>query len=165
MTFLKSATAVLVPICGVAAHAADGLVVVRSPRSAADTASRLAAAVQARGLKLFARIDHAAGGATVGKTLRLTAVFIFGDPKPYRFDHSGDPLGWSTTHDGRFNLGLFIEGGRIGRGRGLERQPDCGGVGHEHSDHRTHAPSPRGGGFRRGADTQDQSGLGAAAHI
>ncbi len=81
MTFLKSATAVLVPICGVAAHAADGLVVVRSPRSAADTASRLAAAVQARGLKLFARIDHAAGGATVGKTLRLTAVFIFGDPK------------------------------------------------------------------------------------
>lgn len=33
--------------------------------------------------------------------------------KPYRFDHSGDPLGWASTHDGRFNLGLFIEGGRI----------------------------------------------------
>lgn len=37
----------------------------------------------------------------------------FAEPKPYRFDHSGDPLGWSATHDGKFNLGLFIEGGRI----------------------------------------------------
>lgn len=81
MTFLKSATAALVLGCALAAHAADGLVVVKSPHSAADTASRLVEAVQARGLKLFARIDHAAGAATIGTTLRPTEVLIFGNPQ------------------------------------------------------------------------------------
>ena len=38
---------------------------------------------------------------------------VFQAAKPYKFVHSGDPLGWSKTHDGRFNLGLFIEGGRV----------------------------------------------------
>lgn len=38
---------------------------------------------------------------------------VFQPEKPYKFVHSGDPLGWTKTHDGRFNLGLFIEGGRI----------------------------------------------------
>ena len=37
----------------------------------------------------------------------------FQEPKPYKFSHSGDPLGWSKTFDGKFNLGLFVEGGRI----------------------------------------------------
>lgn len=81
MTFLKSATAASVQVCALAAHAADGMVVVRSPHSSADTAFSLLAVVQAQGLKLFVRIDHAAGGATVGTTLRPTEVFIFGDPK------------------------------------------------------------------------------------
>lgn len=81
MTFLKSVSAALALGCALAAHAADGLVAVKSPHSAADTASRLVAAVQARGLKLFARIDHAAGAATIGTTLRPTEVFIFGNPQ------------------------------------------------------------------------------------
>ena len=81
MTFLNSAAAALVLVCALAAHAADGMVVVRSPHSAVDTALSLLAVVQAQGLKLFVRIDHAAGGATVGTTLRPTEVFIFGDPK------------------------------------------------------------------------------------
>ena len=81
MTFLKSTTAALALGCALSAHAADGLVVVKSPHSAADTASRLVVAVQARGLKLFARIDHAAGAATIGTTLRPTEVFIFGNPQ------------------------------------------------------------------------------------
>lgn len=63
------------------ARAADGLVVVKSPYSAAETASRLAAALPERGLKLFARIDHAAGAASVGKALRPTEVLIFGNPQ------------------------------------------------------------------------------------
>lgn len=81
MRTLQFATAALVIFCAVAAQAADGLVAVRSPHSAADTATRLVAAVQDRGLKLFARIDHAAGAATVGQTLRPTEVFIFGNPQ------------------------------------------------------------------------------------
>ncbi|MEO7336430.1 MAG: DUF302 domain-containing protein [Caldimonas sp.] len=63
------------------ANAADGLVALKSPHSAAETASRFAAALPERGLKLFARIDHAAGAASIGKELRPTEVFIFGNPQ------------------------------------------------------------------------------------
>ena len=42
---------------------------------------RLEKVVKERGLKVFARIDHAAGAAKIGKTLRPTELLIFGDPK------------------------------------------------------------------------------------
>ena len=65
---------------GVAA-AADGLVAVKSPHSAKDTMTRLEEAVTKRGLTVFARIDHAAGAAKIGKTLRPTEVLLFGNPQ------------------------------------------------------------------------------------
>lgn len=37
--------------------------------------------VKQRGLTVFARIDHAAGAAKIGKTLRPTEVLIFGNPQ------------------------------------------------------------------------------------
>ena len=63
------------------ATAADGLVAVKSPHSAKDTMTRLEEAVMKRGLTVFARIDHAAGAAKVGKTLRPTEVLVFGNPQ------------------------------------------------------------------------------------
>jgi uncharacterized protein (DUF302 family) len=62
-------------------HSADGLVALKSPHSAADTMSRLEAAVKQRGLNVFARIDHAAGAVKVGKSLRATELLIFGNPQ------------------------------------------------------------------------------------
>jgi len=62
-------------------HAADGLIVAKSPYSAKETMDRFEGIAKERGLKIFARIDHAAGAATVGKTLRPTEVLIFGHPK------------------------------------------------------------------------------------
>ena len=59
----------------------DGLIAVKSPRSAAETLTRLEAVLEEKGLKRFARIDHAAGAASVGKTLRPTVVLIFGNPQ------------------------------------------------------------------------------------
>lgn len=70
----------LLPLAG-QAMAADGLVALKSPHSAAETASRWAAALPERGLKLFIRIDHAAGAISIGKTLRPTEVLIFGNPQ------------------------------------------------------------------------------------
>lgn len=81
MPNFKAIAVALLVACTLHAHAADGLVAVKSPHTAAETAGRLVAALQARGLKLFARIDHAAGAATVGKTLPPTEVFIFGNPQ------------------------------------------------------------------------------------
>lgn len=42
---------------------------------------RLEAEIAAKGLTLFARIDHSAGAAEVGLTLRPTVLFIFGNAK------------------------------------------------------------------------------------
>ena len=63
--------------------------------------SRLKYTVERMGLEAFkAEVERRSG-------------VVFQEAKPYKFVHSGDPLGWSKTHDGRFNLGLFIEGGRV----------------------------------------------------
>ena len=59
----------------------DGLVSVRSRVSARETTERLLAALAARQLTVFARIDHAAGAASVGLALRPTELVIFGNPK------------------------------------------------------------------------------------
>jgi len=61
--------------------AADGLITVPSRYGAKDTAAGLAAGVEARGMTVFARIDHAAGAAEVGLPLRPTELLIFGNAK------------------------------------------------------------------------------------
>ena len=61
--------------------AAEGLIAVKSPHSAKDTMDKLESIVKQRGLNVFARIDHAAGAAKVGKTLRSTELLIFGNPQ------------------------------------------------------------------------------------
>ncbi|NEV63805.1 DUF302 domain-containing protein [Thiorhodococcus minor] len=63
------------------AFAVDGLVVKKSPYSPEETMDRLEQTVTERGLKVFARIDHAAGAASVGKSLQPTELLIFGNPK------------------------------------------------------------------------------------
>jgi len=60
---------------------AEGLVSVQSPLSAKDTMDRVQENAKQRGLTIFARIDHAAGAAKVGKALPPTELLIFGNPK------------------------------------------------------------------------------------
>ncbi|MEP7283867.1 MAG: DUF302 domain-containing protein [Rubrivivax sp.] len=81
MTNFKALAVALLAAFTLQSHAADGLVAVKSSHTIAETGSRLVTALQARGLKLFARVDHAAGAATLGQTLRPTEVFIFGNPQ------------------------------------------------------------------------------------
>lgn len=64
----------------------DGVVSVESRAVFSETVERLVAAIQARGLTLFARIDHAAGAATAGLALRPTELLVFGNA------HGGTPL-------------------------------------------------------------------------
>lgn len=61
--------------------AVDGFVAKKSPYSAEETMDRLERIVTERGLNVFARIDHAAGAASVGASLRPTELLIFGNPK------------------------------------------------------------------------------------
>ncbi len=71
--------AVIAACVALSAHAAEGLVDVPSPYTAKATMDRLEELVKARGLNVFARIDHAAAAAQIGKTLRPTALLIFGN--------------------------------------------------------------------------------------
>ncbi|HYL33860.1 MAG TPA: DUF302 domain-containing protein, partial [Stellaceae bacterium] len=59
----------------------NGLISVQSRASVRETLDRLLAALAARKLTIFARVDHAAGAASVGLTLRPTEVVIFGNPQ------------------------------------------------------------------------------------
>jgi uncharacterized protein (DUF302 family) len=63
------------------ANAADGLVAVKSPHGAKATMDKMEELVKQRGLIVFARIDHAAGAAKIGKPLRPTELLIFGNPQ------------------------------------------------------------------------------------
>ena len=61
--------------------AADGLTTMQSSFSPQETLLRLEAAVKARGMAVFARIDHAAGAAEAGLALRPTELVIFGNAR------------------------------------------------------------------------------------
>jgi uncharacterized protein (DUF302 family) len=78
---LKACTAVVLTSVVTLAAAADGMVAVKSPHSAKVTMDKLEAVAKEKGLNIFARIDHAAGAAKVGKTLRPTEVLVFGNPQ------------------------------------------------------------------------------------
>ena len=64
-----------------AANAAEGLIELKSSRNASETMNRFEALAKERGLNVFARIDHAAGAAKVGKSLRPTELLVFGNPQ------------------------------------------------------------------------------------
>ncbi len=61
--------------------AADGLMTVPSKFGPKETMDRLEADIRAKGMTVFARIDHAAGAAAVGMPLRPTELLIFGAAK------------------------------------------------------------------------------------
>jgi uncharacterized protein (DUF302 family) len=61
--------------------ATDGLTTVPSQFGPKETVSLLEAEIRARGMTVFARIDHAAGAAQAGLDLRPTALLIFGSAK------------------------------------------------------------------------------------
>jgi uncharacterized protein (DUF302 family) len=61
--------------------AAQGLTTIRSNFGPQDTMNRLETAVKAKGMTVFTRIDHAAGAAAVGSSLRPTELVIVGNPK------------------------------------------------------------------------------------
>src|ERR1700686_1451435 len=68
------------------AVATDGLITVTSKVGPQETLRRLENAVTARGMTVFARVNHAAGARDAHLDLRPTDLLIFGSPK------AGTPL-------------------------------------------------------------------------
>lgn len=63
-----------------------GLITLPSAHSAAQTLDRLEAALGAKGIHVFARIDHSGGALAAGLALRPTFLLLFGNPQ------AGTPL-------------------------------------------------------------------------
>ena len=61
--------------------AADGLITLQSNYAPKETMNRLESEIKAKGLGVFARINHSAGAADVGLSLRPTELLIFGNAK------------------------------------------------------------------------------------
>lgn len=59
----------------------EGLIKIPSRFGSKETMDRLESEIRARGLDVFARIDHAAGATKVGLTLRPTELIIFGNAR------------------------------------------------------------------------------------
>ena len=78
MKIVRVLVSVFLILAAFSSYAADGLISVRSPYGAMD---RFEQGVKHKGLTVFARVDHAAGAAKIGETLRPTEVLIFGNPQ------------------------------------------------------------------------------------
>lgn len=63
-----------------------GIVEMKSQHTVDDTVSRLRQILEAKGVKLFAVVDHSGEAASVGMSLPPTKLLIFGNPK------AGTPL-------------------------------------------------------------------------
>ena len=72
----------------------NGLVRIPSRYSVEETLQRLESALAARGLQVFARIDHSGEAEKLGRKMLATKVLIFGSPK------CGNTLNTCSTHSG-----------------------------------------------------------------
>jgi uncharacterized protein (DUF302 family) len=64
----------------------NGIVHLQSPYSVPETLQRLEALVTAKGLTIFARVDHGGEAAKIGMEMQPTELLLFGSPK------SGTPM-------------------------------------------------------------------------
>ncbi|WP_239112874.1 DUF302 domain-containing protein [Halomicronema sp. CCY15110] len=78
--FCGTIATVNVPVAAQSPMTETGLIQVSSEFSVEETSDRLDALLAERHLNVFARIDHAQNAASVGKDLRPTTLFIFGNP-------------------------------------------------------------------------------------
>ena len=74
-------TAISLAVMATATAAQAEIIRKTSPHTVEATADKLVAAVEGAGAKVFARIDHAAGAASVDMALRPTTMVMFGNPK------------------------------------------------------------------------------------
>ncbi len=81
MNIVRAVLALLLLSFSLPGIAADGLVTLKSPHSVKDTLDRFEAAAKGKGLNVFLRVDHAAGAKKIGKSLRPTALLVFGNPQ------------------------------------------------------------------------------------
>lgn len=92
------------------AMADNGLVILKSSYTVQETETHLVDALKAKGMKIFARIEHAAGAKRAGLELDPTRLVLFGNPKV------GTPLmhcGRSAAIDLPMKMLIWEENGKV----------------------------------------------------
>jgi len=80
MEFMRLLTFITLLLLTMSTFANDHLITLESQHSAKATADKFVQLVEDKGLRLFARIDHAANAAGVDLELNATEVILFGNP-------------------------------------------------------------------------------------
>ncbi|MCB1522364.1 MAG: DUF302 domain-containing protein [Hyphomicrobiaceae bacterium] len=111
-------------LTGSSVAAAGELVVKESQRSVKETIEALAAALEKKGIKIVARVDHAAGARAAGLELAPSELLIFGNPKlgtplmqsnaTIGLDLPMKVLAWQTA-DGKVMIGYTAPDALAGR--------------------------------------------------
>jgi uncharacterized protein (DUF302 family) len=109
------------------ANAMDGMIELRSAHAPHASVDRLEAIAKARGMKVFVRIDHAAGAHSIGQKLRPTELIIFGDPR------GGTPLMLCSQTYG-LDLPLRVLAWEDAKGASWLGYRDLATLGHAHPD-------------------------------
>ena len=81
MKKLIATLAVLAALALPNAAMAGGMLKMESPHSVKHTLDRLADAMKERDIKIFARIDHAAGAKSIDQEMPPTELMLFGNPR------------------------------------------------------------------------------------
>lgn len=83
LRYLVAATiAILISFMALPSQATvDGLITQPSTNSVEVTIEKFEAAAEERGLKIFARLDHAAAAESVGLEMPAATVIVFGNPR------------------------------------------------------------------------------------
>lgn len=105
------------------------LTIAESPHSVTATIDRVLAALEARGIELFARVDHGGGARAAGLQLADEELLIFGDPKVGTPLMQGDP---SIGYELPLRLLVWDDAGqtRIGYQRPSDLADDYGVADH-----------------------------------
>ena len=78
---MKKFLLILLCVCSPAFSADNGLITKPSKYSFAETVSKIETVIKAKGLVLFAKIDHSGEAEKIGIKMRPTQLLIFGNPK------------------------------------------------------------------------------------
>jgi len=125
--FRLAMTALSVLFLATSAYAMDSLIEVPSAHTPHASVDRLEALAKERGMKVFVRIDHAAGAQSIGQTLRPTELIIFGNPK------GGTPLMLCSQTYG-IDLPLRVLAWEDAKGASWLGYKNMATLGHAHPD-------------------------------
>jgi uncharacterized protein (DUF302 family) len=78
---MRLAIAILLVLFAFPAQADSVFLKKESAHSVVETIDKLEAALEEKGITVFARIDHAAGAEKAGLEMRPTLLLVFGNPK------------------------------------------------------------------------------------